>query len=156
MTLIFKEFKKTEQPSFAEYLKSGWFINMSLAIDYTASNGEVTDPKSLHYVNKDDPSKLNEYEIAMEHVGKILDTYAYKHKFMAYGFGGKPKGSKQVSHCFPLNGNEKDPSINGLDLLKKTYRESLSEVELYGPTLFEPVHKTVLSFAKSKMDLTTI
>ena len=76
MTLIFKEFKKTEQPSFAEYLKSGWFINMSLAIDYTASNGEVTDPKSLHYVNKDDPSKLNEYEIAMEHVGKILDTYA--------------------------------------------------------------------------------
>ena len=57
----------------------------------------------------------------MTHVGKILDTYAYKHKFMAYGFGGKPPGATSVSHCFSLNGCD-DPSINGLDNLISTYR----------------------------------
>jgi hypothetical protein len=157
MVLKFKELLKKEQPSFAEYLKSGWFINMSLAIDYTASNGDVKNPKSLHFINEDS-EKMNEYETAMSAVGKILNTYAYKHKFMAYGFGGIPKDSKdgKVSHCFPLNGNEKDPSIDGLDKLMKTYRDSLSEVKLYGPTLFEDVHKKVLSFVKDKMELTTV
>jgi len=31
-----------------EYLRSGWAINMSFAIDYTASNGDKSDPNSLH------------------------------------------------------------------------------------------------------------
>lgn len=32
-----------------EYLRSGWCINLSVAIDYTASNGDVIDKTSLHY-----------------------------------------------------------------------------------------------------------
>lgn len=111
---------------------------MSVAIDYTASNGEVEDPKSYHHINNKDSEYQNEYEIAMYHVGKVLDTYAYKHKFMAYGFGGKPRGEDEVSHCFPLNGNMEDPSITGLEKMMKTYKQSLSDVELNGPTLFEP------------------
>jgi len=27
-------------PNFMEYLRSGWAVNMSFAIDFTASNGE--------------------------------------------------------------------------------------------------------------------
>jgi hypothetical protein len=129
---------------------------MSVAIDYTASNGEVSDPKSYHYINEKDGEHQNEYEIAMFHVGKVLDTYAYKHKFMAYGFGGKPEGAAEVSHCFPLNGNKDDSSITGLDKLMKTYKESLSHVQLYGPTLFEPVHKNVIKFVNKMMGLKDI
>lgn len=124
-SLSFSSFKITEQPSFAEYLKSGWYINMSVAIDFTASNGETSDEKSYHHLSETNPDHKNEYEIAMYHVGKILDTYAYKHKFMAYGFGGKPKGKDEVSHCFPLNGNEDDASISGLEKMMTTYKESL-------------------------------
>jgi len=40
-------------PNFMDYLRSGWAINMSFAIDFTASNGERFDPNSLHYI---DPS----------------------------------------------------------------------------------------------------
>ena len=29
-----------EMPNFMEYLRSGWAVNMSFAIDFTASNGE--------------------------------------------------------------------------------------------------------------------
>lgn len=35
-------------PNFMDYLRSGWAINMSLAIDFTASNGELSDKNSLH------------------------------------------------------------------------------------------------------------
>jgi hypothetical protein len=38
-----------ERPSFMEYLRSGWAINLSLAIDFTASNGEVSEKDSLHW-----------------------------------------------------------------------------------------------------------
>lgn len=32
-----------------EFLRSGWGINLSVAIDYTASNGDIVDTTSLHY-----------------------------------------------------------------------------------------------------------
>ena len=53
-TLKFLEFKIEEKLSFVEYLKKGWFINLSVAIDFTASNGE------LHNINEN-PDVLNDY-----------------------------------------------------------------------------------------------
>ena len=50
----FLEFKIEEKLSFVEYLKKGWFINLSVAIDFTASNGE------LHDINEN-PDELNDY-----------------------------------------------------------------------------------------------
>ena len=38
-TMIFDNILYIEKPSFVEYLRSGWFINMSVAIDFTLSNG---------------------------------------------------------------------------------------------------------------------
>jgi hypothetical protein len=37
-------------PSFVEYLRSGWQISFTCAIDYTASNGPYIDPSSLHFM----------------------------------------------------------------------------------------------------------
>ena len=42
-------FSIIERPSFMEYLRSGWAINMSIAIDFTASNGEIFEQDSLHW-----------------------------------------------------------------------------------------------------------
>jgi hypothetical protein len=33
-----------------DYLKSGMQINLCVAIDYTASNGEISEPSSLHFL----------------------------------------------------------------------------------------------------------
>jgi len=60
-----------DQPSFVDYLRSGWFINLSVAIDFTASNGEK------HRLSED-PEIKSDYQIAIEEVGKILEPYAYK------------------------------------------------------------------------------
>jgi hypothetical protein len=58
-----------DKPSFVEYLKSGWFINLAVAIDFTASN------KDRHLIKKEG---LNDYETAIRDVGHILEPYAYK------------------------------------------------------------------------------
>ena len=42
--------KFVEKPSFIDYLRSGWQINLHVAIDFTASNGEPTIPSSLHFL----------------------------------------------------------------------------------------------------------
>jgi len=34
--------------NFLDYLKSGWEIKLYVAIDFTGSNGKVSEPKSLH------------------------------------------------------------------------------------------------------------
>lgn len=45
-----------------------------MAIDYTASNGNPADPRSLHYV---DPAGvvLNDYARAMSGIGRVLEFY---------------------------------------------------------------------------------
>jgi len=78
----------------------------------------------------------------------VLETYAYKKKYMGYGFGGIPnfmnitdeKHLNELVHCFPINGNIEDPGITGLKNLLKKYREALKGIELFGPTFFEKVH----------------
>jgi hypothetical protein len=46
-----------EKPSFIDYLRSGWQINLHVALDFTASNGESSLPTSLHYLGG-----FNQYE----------------------------------------------------------------------------------------------
>lgn len=46
--LNFNDFRVIEHPNFVDYLRSGWQISLSVAIDFTASNGQVNDPTSLH------------------------------------------------------------------------------------------------------------
>lgn len=47
---IWVEFTQTERYSFSEYLKAGWYLNMSVAIDFTASNKDPKNPESLHFL----------------------------------------------------------------------------------------------------------
>ena len=47
-TITLNRVELIEKPCFVDYLRSGWNINMSVAIDFTASNGELSDENSLH------------------------------------------------------------------------------------------------------------
>ena len=111
--------------SFIDYLRGGMQINLSIAIDFTASNLEPNDPKSLHYLS----SYYNQYEMAIKSCGNIIANYDYNKMFATYGFGGKFYGKNEVDHCFPLNGNENNPEIFGIDGVLKTYREALTKTK---------------------------
>lgn len=68
--LQFNNLNVIENPNFVDYLRSGWQISLSVAIDFTASNGQVTDPTSLHSLGP-----KNEYVDAIRQVGDILEPY---------------------------------------------------------------------------------
>ena len=42
-----------EKPTFIDYLRAGWQISLSIAIDYTFSNLPISDDTSLHYLRPD-------------------------------------------------------------------------------------------------------
>ena len=100
-------------PTLYDYISNGCELTVSVAIDFTMSNGDPADPSSLHYIQPD--GSLNQYEQAMIGVGEILVEYDHDKKIAVYGFGGIVAGHSEASHCFPLNGNIKDPEVLGVD-----------------------------------------
>ena len=124
--------------SFAEYLQSGWQISLSVAIDYTQSNGHRDHPTSLHYQQKGKPSP---YERAMRAVGNVLEYYDKKRSFPVYGFGGVPSFVEEECNewCFPLTGVDELPEIRCIEGVIELYRHTLSLIELSGPTYLSHV-----------------
>jgi hypothetical protein len=49
-SLVVEILDTVEKPTFIDYLKGGMQINICVAIDYTASNGEMIEPSSLHFL----------------------------------------------------------------------------------------------------------
>ena len=60
-----------------------------------------------------------------------------------FGFGAIPKHMKQeeakFSSCFPINGNDSQPKIEGLAAIIDTYRATTQAVTLSGPTIIVPI-----------------
>ena len=123
--------------SFLDYIQGGTSIRLITAIDFTASNGLVDSPNSLHY---DAPHFQNEYMTALESCCKILQPYSSSNEIVAFGFGSKlPSQGGVVSHCFPLNGNWAEPQVDGISGLLHAYKSTLREIVLYGPAVFSEV-----------------
>ena len=76
-------------------------------------------------------------------VTTILDQYDSDKMYPFYGFGGVPQfmGMNQVSHCFPLNGSEKQPHIDGVENVIKAYKQALPQIKMMGPTKFSYILK---------------
>ena len=115
-------------------------LNFIVAIDYTGSNGDPRDPKSLHYFDPGLDSKSrpnatielscdfdptivhqnNQYTNAIRAVGDIVQEYDSDKQFPAYGFGAKlPNG--QVDFCFNVNLTP-NPDCNMIDGVLYAYR----------------------------------
>ena len=133
-----------ENYQFLEYIYDGMKLNFAIAIDFTGSNGNPDDPRSLHYLG----NKANAYEIAIKSFGSIISYYNYEQLFLAFGFGGKFYGNPIDDHCFPLNGNPENPKISGIDGILQCYRTVLNNTHLFGPTYFHYIIDRVNSTAK--------
>ncbi|KAK2509407.1 hypothetical protein MC885_021427 [Smutsia gigantea] len=131
-----------------KYVNSGT-INFTVAIDFTASNGNPAQSTSLHYMS---PYQLNAYALALTAVGEIIQHYDSDKMFPALGFGAKLPPDGRVSHEFPLNGNQENPSCCGIDGILEAYHHSLRTVQLYGPTNFAPVVTHVARNAAAVQD----
>jgi hypothetical protein len=142
----FNSIQITQKPTFLDYLKGGLQLNMITAIDFTASNRDVRDPNSLHFLSQ----QPNQYETCIWSVGSVLCPYDTDQQFPVYGFGGKVGGI--VNHCFPLTFNPANPNVIGLQGIIGAYKNSLMQVQLSGPTLFAPVIKAATEVARQAFD----
>ena len=123
--------------SFLDYVESGLEISLMLAVDFTKSNGDPKDKKSLHFYDTTEP---NEYVSAMRSVGEILECYDSDKKYPVYGFGARlPPTFTQTSHCFALNGDYLDPEVEGVEGMVSAYRSALNACKLHGPTHLKEV-----------------
>jgi len=133
---------------FLEYVMAGMEIQMIVAIDFTGSNGDPRDSKSLHYVGP--PKYESPYMRALRSVGRVIEPYDSDGMIAAYGFGANinPFGAKNISHCFNLtltNQNE----VPGIEGVLQQYTQSLNKIQLYGPTYFHEIVQTAASAAVS-------
>ncbi|XP_075470090.1 copine-5 isoform X2 [Ascaphus truei] len=148
-TVTLLSFSVESEHTFLDYIKGGTQINFTVAIDFTASNGNPSQSTSLHYMN---PYQLNAYALALKAVGEIIQDYDSDKRFPALGFGAKLPPDGRVSHEFPLNGDMENPQCNGIEGILEAYHNSLKSVQLYGPTNFAPVVNRVARFAAAVQD----
>ncbi|CAG7668662.1 unnamed protein product [Allacma fusca] len=148
-TLNIESMRIEEEKTFLDYIQSGIQLHFTVAVDFTASNGDPSHPQSLHYRNS---GFDNQYSLAIKSVGEIIQDYDSDKLFPAMGFGAKVPPSTVVSHEFFLNGNPENPFCQGVAGILEAYYHSLNTVQLYGPTYFAPVINHVARFAATYQD----
>lgn len=130
------------RPLFMDYLKGGCQVSMTVAIDFTGSNGHPLDAGSLHYIDPSGRNK-NEYQLAIATVGKVLAEYDSDKNFPVYGFGAVVGGS--VSHCFTVY--PEGVEVHGVQGILDAYQACVTRVDFSGPTLFAPILRAAIARA---------
>ncbi|CAO2832691.1 unnamed protein product [Amaranthus hypochondriacus] len=145
--LLVESFHEKQVYSFLDYISSGFKLNFMVAVDFTASNGNPRNSKSLHYI---DPSgRLNAYQQAIMEVGQVIQFYDSDRKFPAWGFGGRMMDG-HISHCFNLSTSSDE--VEGVEGIMAAYNSALQTIALSGPTLFgNVVHRAAEIASQSLM-----
>jgi len=129
------EFFRT--PTFLDYITEGCQVSLTVAVDFTASNGATDQAGSLHY---DDPScAWNPYQEAIIGVGEVLVPYDSDGNVVALGYGGIPSGENSANFCFPLNPTNGGEEVPGVQGVLDAYAHSIKTCRLYGPTNMAPI-----------------
>jgi len=140
-------------PTFLDYIQGGMELSFTVAIDFTASNGDPMSASSLHYT--DPTGRPNQYLAAIRTVGEIIQDYDTDKLFPALGFGARIPPDGRVSHQFFLNLSPTNPYCEGVDGIINSYQQAIHSVQLYGPTNFSPVINHVASIARNFKDCPT-
>eukprot|EP00826_Nyctotherus_ovalis_P056715 TRINITY_DN7715_c0_g1_i5.p1 TRINITY_DN7715_c0_g1~~TRINITY_DN7715_c0_g1_i5.p1 ORF type:complete len:618 (+),score=175.02 TRINITY_DN7715_c0_g1_i5:73-1854(+) len=131
----FKNVTVESRYSFLDYIFSGCQISLSIAIDFTASNGYPRSKSSLHYFNP----KTNPYINAIQSIGRVLQEYDSDKNIPVFGFGAQPLEVNRISHCFSLNGNIFDPEVHTINSVMEIYRKNILKLQFSGPTNFSEI-----------------
>jgi len=143
------KYSEFTRKSFVDYLYSGMEINLSIGIDFTASNGSPKEKNSLHSFIMNEP---NDYERAINSCGQILSYYDTDKIYPVFGFGAQFLGSNIVNHCFNVSFNN-DPNIQGIDNVINTYKENIMKLNFSGPTYFSPLIKNVVDMIRNNISM---
>ncbi|XP_032413726.1 copine-4 [Xiphophorus hellerii] len=146
--VILNQCKIIKMHSFLDYIMGGCQIQFTVAIDFTASNGDPRNSCSLHYIH---PFQPNEYLKALVAVGEICQDYDSDKMFPAFGFGARIPPDFKVSHDFAVNFNKDNPECAGIQGVVEAYQACLPKLQLYGPTNIAPIIQKVAKSASQEV-----
>lgn len=131
-------------------MTGGCEISLIVAIDFTGSNGDPTQPNSLHYI--DPTGRMNQYQEVIASVGHILEQYDSDQMYPVFGFGARVRLAdgthSPAQHCFPVYGGGNE--VHGISGILQAYNDAIRNVMFSGPTLFAPMIHTSAQIAASK------
>ncbi|KAJ9464398.1 Protein BONZAI 3 [Diplonema papillatum] len=148
--LVFDKAQLLTSYSFLDYVKRGFEISCSMAIDFSSSNGARTSSKkSLHFIDPVDPIKNpNAYCRAIGTICKVVGRYATDQMFPCFGFGAVLDG--KVHHSFPMSLDKNAVEIQGEMALKRAYVRCVESLVPCEPTCLAPVLRLSMERAKEK------
>ena len=129
--------EKSEKISLIKLKKQGLNIDLSIAIDFTGSNGDPEYSDSLHRIEN---GFVNNYEKSIRACCDILSVYNKKDEYDVYGFGADVNG--EFSNCFNINGAE-NSKIKGIENIITEYKNTVNKVSFSGGTYFAPVISSI-------------
>jgi hypothetical protein len=109
-----------DRPDFVDYISGGCKLNVMVAIDFTASNGNPRTPGTLHHLG----SAKNDYEKVISAILGSLAVYDSDQRFPVVGFGAKHDGV--LRHCFQCGTQEEVHGVAGvLDAYRGVFSSGL-------------------------------
>ncbi|XP_072481106.1 copine-6 [Notamacropus eugenii] len=133
--------------TFLDYIMGGCQISFTVAIDFTASNGDPRSSQSLHCLS---PRQPNHYLQALRAVGGICQDYDSDKRFPAFGFGARIPPNFEVSHDFAINFDPENAECEEISGVIDSYRRCLPQIQLYGPTNVAPIINRVAGPAQKE------
>ncbi|XP_019498123.1 PREDICTED: copine-7 isoform X3 [Hipposideros armiger] len=148
--VILADLKLHRVHSFLDYIMGGCQVHCTVAIDFTASNGDPRNSCSLHYIN---PFQPNEYLQALVAVGEVCQDYdrcpmtlpsTSTPRTMSAKVGARGGLGQGCSGHTP---SSPPPGIQGV---VEAYQNCLPRVQLYGPTNVAPIISKVARMAAAE------
>jgi hypothetical protein len=145
MIVTIKETPRVKK-TFIELLRDHLEINLEIGIDFTKSNGNPTEPNSLHYIS----NKPNLYQQAITECGRILAMYDSDKIYPVFGFGAILPEQKEICHCFPITlAADNNPNIKGIHNIVKCVKDIVPKLTFSEPTLFAPTLRVIFDTIRS-------
>ncbi|XP_045196054.2 copine-3-like isoform X2 [Mercenaria mercenaria] len=124
------------QYSLMDYTRGGLKLNLTIAIDFTSSNGKPSEKLSLHDISSD---KGNQYTDVIESLGTLILNCNREQKLALFGFGARVDNSNKVSHCFPLSNDWDNVHVNGIFSAINLYKNAVKKIRFAGPSKLKPM-----------------
>lgn len=144
-TLIVKQARAKEMPSFKTIINDGLKLNFVIAIDFSYDERAMIQHHILPDETFSPSEEFNEDTIpeskfskAIKAVGSVIDNYATSQSIQAFGFGAEMRDTTETQYYFSLNGRE-NAHVDGSSGLFDAYEQSLKYVRLSGPSKFVPL-----------------
>ncbi|XP_074657683.1 copine-3-like isoform X2 [Tubulanus polymorphus] len=137
--LLFYKCSLERDYSLNDYINCGFNLKQIYAIDFTMSNGDLTNNNSLHHL-----LPMNEYEKTMRLINGAIGIYDHTQQIHLYGFGAKLPDQKHTSHCFCMN----TEPVKGIQGMISAYEFITPQLTFSGPTYFTPVIKHAMKLVQ--------